>query len=173
MCFHKILKSTCMQDDHMTLNWGHWIFSERSATGDLQSGSSPVYEGSIDSLNFDNFLNVSHFTRTSLYQDSHQCSVPQKEVCMGMPDKPECSHPLSSLSYADKRESEQKDSHMLSKCTEDILAASVELMLQVIFSGSVWLVIRMGSLNEVLGLLEMCFLFNLVNSFPEVACYIG
>ncbi|KAK6114842.1 hypothetical protein DH2020_007111 [Rehmannia glutinosa] len=120
------------EDDHMTLSWGHWIFSERSAIADLDCGCSPVYEGSIDSLNFDNFLNISHFTRTSLYQNSHPCSVQPKEV-PGLPDKPECSYSLSPLLIADKREicSEQlKDSDMLPKDAEAILATSVESMLQ-------------------------------------------
>ncbi|KAI3464505.1 hypothetical protein Pfo_021168 [Paulownia fortunei] len=122
-----------VEGDHTTLNWGHWIFSERSAIGDLDCECSPVYEGSVDSLNFDNFLNVSHCTRTSLYQNSHQCSVSQKEVYMGLSDKPECSHPLSPLLFADKRDicsEQQKDSDTLPKDTEDILAASVESMLQ-------------------------------------------
>ncbi|KAK6132312.1 hypothetical protein DH2020_033936 [Rehmannia glutinosa] len=120
------------EDDHMTLSWGHWIFSERSAIADLDCGCSPVYEGSIDSLNFDNFLNISHFTRTSLYQNSHPCSVQPKEV-PGLPDKPECSYSLSPLLIANKREicgEQLKDSDMLPKDAEAILATSVESMLQ-------------------------------------------
>ncbi|KAH6782670.1 hypothetical protein C2S51_007963 [Perilla frutescens var. frutescens] len=96
-----------VQDDHYTFNWGHWIFSERGAISDLQCGSSPVFEGSIDSLNFDNYLNVSHFTTTSLNQNSYQCSTPPKELS-----------------------SKEKDSHMLPKCMGDVLAGSVESVLQ-------------------------------------------
>lgn len=103
-----------MQDDHSSFNWGHWIFSERSATIDLQCGSSPVYEGCMDSLNFDNYLNVSHFTPTSLNQNYHECSVSQKEVS-----------------------SEEKDSHMLPKCTEDIFSGAVESVEQVIYNNCV------------------------------------
>lgn len=95
-----------VQDDHSTCNWGDWIFSETSAISDLQCGSS-VFEGSVDSLNFDNYLSVSHFTPTSLNHISHQCSVPQKELS-----------------------DEEKDSHMLPKCMEDILAGSAESVSQ-------------------------------------------
>ncbi|KAG8378276.1 hypothetical protein BUALT_Bualt08G0120700 [Buddleja alternifolia] len=121
-----------VEDDCSTTHWGHWIFCERSAFGDLDCGYSPVYEGFVDSLNFDNFLNVSHFTRTSLYQNSHQCSVPRKEDSMRLHDQLKCSHPMSSLSLDDERvrcSEQQKGSYMLSKLTEDILAASVELVL--------------------------------------------
>ncbi|KAK6132006.1 hypothetical protein DH2020_034232 [Rehmannia glutinosa] len=130
IAFNNIHVFEDVEDDHMTLSWGHWIFSERSAIADLDCGCSPVYEGSIDSLNFDNFRNISHFTRTSLYQNSHPCSVQPKEV-PGLPDKPECSYSLSPLLIADKREicsEQQKDSDMLPKDAEAILATSVESM---------------------------------------------
>ncbi|KAL6525090.1 hypothetical protein OROMI_030683 [Orobanche minor] len=121
-----------VEGDLATLNWGDWVFSERSAIDDLYCGCSPVYEGSVDSLNFDNFLNVSHLTRTSLYQNPHLCAVPQKEV-HGLRNNPEHSHLLSPLLIADNKElciDQQKDSDMLSKDAEDILSASVEPKLQ-------------------------------------------
>lgn len=103
-----------MQDGHSAFNWEHWIFSERSATSDLQCGTLPVYEGSMASLNFDNYMNISQFTPTSLNQNSHQCSVPPKGVS-----------------------SEEKDTNVLPKYTEYVLAGSVESVLQVIFSSYV------------------------------------
>ncbi|KAL0360233.1 UNVERIFIED_CONTAM: ATPase family AAA domain-containing protein 5 [Sesamum radiatum] len=116
------------EDDCTTFDWGHWAFSERSANGDLECGYSPVYEGSVDSLNFDNFTNASRLTRISLYQNCHQDSFLQKQVSIELPDKPECSHPISSLSLkslADERvicSEQQKDPDMLPKNAEDILA---------------------------------------------------
>ncbi|KAL0438091.1 UNVERIFIED_CONTAM: ATPase family AAA domain-containing protein 5 [Sesamum latifolium] len=117
-----------VEDDCTTFDWGHWAFSERSANGDLECGYSPVYEGSVDSLNFDNFTNASRLTRISLYQNCHQDSVLQKQVSIELPDKPECSHPISSLSLAslaDERvicSEQQKDPDMLPKNAEDIIA---------------------------------------------------
>lgn len=105
-----------VQDEHLTFNWGHWTFSERSVTSDLLVGNSPVYEGSMASLNFDNYMNISQFTPTSLNPNSHQCSCPQKEVS-----------------------SQGKNSNM-QLSTEDILAGSVESALPVIFSSHVPLV---------------------------------
>ncbi|KAL3641271.1 hypothetical protein CASFOL_016239 [Castilleja foliolosa] len=118
--------------DITTLNWGDWIFLERSDTDDLDCRCSPVYEGSVDSLNFDNFMNVSHVTRTSLYQNPHMSSVPQK-MFNGLPNNPEGSHILSPILIAGKREmciDLQKDSDMMAKDAEDILAASDEQMLE-------------------------------------------
>ncbi|KAL3840005.1 hypothetical protein ACJIZ3_024596 [Penstemon smallii] len=108
-----------VEDDHTTLDWGQWIFSERSDVGGL--GCSPVYEGSVDSLNFDNLLSVSHLTRAALYQNSDQCPIPKREISMRLPGQPECSLPISPLSLADKTVicSEQKDSDMLPKDTEN------------------------------------------------------
>ncbi|KAL8485596.1 hypothetical protein ACS0TY_027763 [Phlomoides rotata] len=121
-----------LEDDPKTLNWGDWVFSERSDTGDFPSGRTPVYEGCIDSLNFDNYLNISHFTRTSICQNSHLCSVPEMGFYKALPDNPELSHTLSSLSFSDERErsSAKEDSDMLPKYAGDILAAAVESMLQ-------------------------------------------
>ncbi|XP_011069547.1 uncharacterized protein LOC105155376 isoform X2 [Sesamum indicum] len=117
-----------VEDDCTTFDWGHWVISERSGNGDLEYGYSPVYEGSVDSLNFDNIMNASRLTRISLYQNCHQDSVLQKQVPVERPDKPECSHPISSLSLAslaDERvicSEQQKDQDMLPKNAEDILA---------------------------------------------------
>ncbi|XP_057795779.1 uncharacterized protein LOC131011898 isoform X2 [Salvia miltiorrhiza] len=96
-----------VQGNHSTFTWGHWIFSERSAISDLQCGSSPLFEGSMVSLNFDNYMNFSQFTPTSLNQNSHQCSVPQEGV-------------FSKENYT----------NVLPKCTEDSLAGSIESVLQ-------------------------------------------
>ncbi|KAL0351483.1 UNVERIFIED_CONTAM: ATPase family AAA domain-containing protein 5 [Sesamum calycinum] len=117
-----------VEDDCTTFDWGHWAFSERSANNDLECGYSPVYEGSVDSLNFDNFMNTSRLTRISLYQNSRQDSALQKQVSIELPDKPERSHPISSLSLAslaDERvicSEQQKHPDMLPKNSEDILA---------------------------------------------------
>lgn len=101
-----------VQDEHLSFNWGQWTFSERSVTSDLLLGSSPVCEGSVASLNFDNYMNISQFT-----PNSHLCSGPQKEVS-----------------------SQGMNSNIQPNCTEDILAGSVEPVLQVIFSSYVALV---------------------------------
>ncbi|KAL3638815.1 hypothetical protein CASFOL_016722 [Castilleja foliolosa] len=98
--------------DFTALNWGDWVFLERSAIDDLDFGCSPVYEG------------------TSLYQNSDMCSVPQKEVNV-LPNNPEGSHLISHL--ADKREMGidlQKNSNMIANGEEDIIAASDEPMLE-------------------------------------------
>lgn len=100
-----------MQDYHSTFNWGHWIFSERNATSELQCGSTPLYEGSMASLNFDNSMNVPLFAPTSLHQNPHRCPVPQEQV--------------SNL---------DQDSNIMPKCTEDVPAGCIESVLQVIFS---------------------------------------
>ncbi|KAL0326182.1 UNVERIFIED_CONTAM: ATPase family AAA domain-containing protein 5 [Sesamum radiatum] len=117
-----------VEDDCTTFDWGHWAFSERSAYNDLECGYSPVYEGSVDSLNFDNFMNTSRLTRISLYQNSRQDSALQKQVSIELPDKPERSHPISSLSLASLADEgvicseQQKHPDMLPKNAEDIFA---------------------------------------------------
>ncbi|GER37747.1 replication factor C large subunit [Striga asiatica] len=116
-----------VEGDQPTLNWGDWIFTERSAVDDVDFGCSPVYEGSIDSLNFDNFLNSSHFTRFALHQNSHLCSVEQNEVS-GLPNNPEHSNLLSPILIAEEREvcvDQQKDC-VLPKDADDIIAESIE-----------------------------------------------
>ncbi|XP_042034946.1 uncharacterized protein LOC121781273 isoform X1 [Salvia splendens] len=96
-----------VQDYHSTFNWGHWIFSERNATSELQCGSTPLYEGSTASLNFDNSMNVPLFAPTSLHQNPHRCPVPQEQV-----------------SNVDQ------DSNIMPKCTEDVPAGCIESVLQ-------------------------------------------
>lgn len=77
-----------MQDDAFALDWGNWIFSERnlvSTSCDLESACPPIYEGSIKSLQFDNFLNVSHPVGTSLCQNegsSDHCPIQLEEVSL-------------------------------------------------------------------------------------------
>ncbi|KAL8059670.1 hypothetical protein ABFX02_03G101700 [Erythranthe guttata] len=123
-----------VEGDHTTLNWGQWAFSERSANDDLECGCSPVYEGSVDSLNFDNFPSVSHLARrTPLYQNSHQYSVPKQDVSERLPIIPECSHSVSPLPFDNKTETcveQQEKSNMPPKDAEGLLGASVESMLQ-------------------------------------------
>ncbi|KAM7507737.1 hypothetical protein LguiA_018190 [Lonicera macranthoides] len=74
-----------VQDDAFALDWGNWIFSERnllSTSCDLESACSPIFEGSIKSLQFDNFLNVSHQVGTSLCQNegsSDHCPIQLEE----------------------------------------------------------------------------------------------
>ncbi|XP_047963216.1 uncharacterized protein LOC125207783 isoform X1 [Salvia hispanica] len=96
-----------VQDYHSTFNWGHWIFSERNATSELQCGSAPLYEGSMASLNFDNSMNVPLLAPTSLHQNHHQCSVPQEQV-----------------SIVDQ------DLNLMPKCSEDVPAGCIESVLQ-------------------------------------------
>ncbi|KAL1533632.1 hypothetical protein AAHA92_33492 [Salvia divinorum] len=96
-----------VKDYHSTFNWGHWIFSERNATNELQCGSEPLYEGSLASLNFDNSMNVSLIAPTSLHQNLHRCSVPQEQVSIV-----------------------EKDSNIMPKCTEDVPAGCIESVLQ-------------------------------------------
>ncbi|CAA0809944.1 P-loop containing nucleoside triphosphate hydrolases superfamily protein [Striga hermonthica] len=123
------------EGDQPTLNWGDWIFTERSAIDDLDFGCSPVYEGSIDSLNFDNFLNSSHFTRFALYQNSHLCSVEQNEVS-GLPNNTEHSNLLSPILIAEEREvcvDQQKDC-VLPKDVDDIIVETIESLQVYIFA---------------------------------------
>lgn len=130
-----------MQGDPTALNWGQWVFYDRSANGDLECGCSPVYEGSVNSLTLDNYQSVSHDTRSSLYQNYHQCSVP-KDVSMRLSDVSECTRPPSSL-FLDENGGPciklQKQLVVQPKVTEDLLAASVESMLQVLFTCCLWM----------------------------------
>ncbi|KAL2467727.1 P-loop containing nucleoside triphosphate hydrolase superfamily protein [Forsythia ovata] len=92
-----------VEDNEATVDWGHWVFSERSSvstSGSLGCGCLPVYEGSVNSLHFDTFLSASSFIRTLSYQNKttlDQCSQIEK------------------------------DSKVILKDTEGILAAPVEL----------------------------------------------
>ena len=50
-----------IQDDNVSVDWKNWIFCKRSfvkASCTPESASSSVFEGSAESLDFDNFLDV-------------------------------------------------------------------------------------------------------------------
>ncbi|KAA8546400.1 hypothetical protein F0562_002861 [Nyssa sinensis] len=60
------------QDDAVSLDWGNWMFIEGSfinTNSGLESECSPIFEGSVKSLCFDNFLSVSDPAGSSLLQD--------------------------------------------------------------------------------------------------------
>lgn len=77
-----------MQDDDFSLDWGKWIFTERSCdstSGGLESERSSIYEGSVKSLQFHNFLDISRSTRTSSCQNdgsSDQYPIQLEEVSL-------------------------------------------------------------------------------------------
>ncbi|XP_073124671.1 uncharacterized protein [Henckelia pumila] len=119
-----------VEEDHMKLDWGHWRFPETSVVDTLDYQCSPVYEGSVESLNFDNYLGGSRFTRTSLHTNSHQSSIQLKEVLMLSIDQPECLHPITSSLLADNRvlcDAYLKDVDVPQYNKEEILASSVQI----------------------------------------------
>ena len=70
-----------MQDDVGSLDWGNWVLSERSfisSNCDIETTCSPVYEGSVKCLHFDDFLNLFP-SRTSLLQSE---AIHHKEVSL-------------------------------------------------------------------------------------------
>lgn len=119
-----------VEEAHMKLDWGHLRFPETSVSYALDYKCSPVYEGSVESLSFDNYLSGSRFTRTSLHPNSHQTSIQLKEVSMWSLDQPECLHPITSSLLADNRvlcDAYLKDVDMLHYNKEEIHASSVQI----------------------------------------------
>lgn len=61
-----------MQDDTSFLDWNDWKFLENTTVVDFgpESSNLSVMEGSIESLNFDNFLSAVKPSRTSISQNA-------------------------------------------------------------------------------------------------------
>ncbi|XP_051139529.1 uncharacterized protein LOC127257195 isoform X2 [Andrographis paniculata] len=91
------------EDDQTSFDWEQWIFCERSTGGERDCGYQPVYEGSIDSLDFGNYLNCSRSKRLSIHGNCRRGSTPPREVSKELPCKTECSVPIISLVLGDER----------------------------------------------------------------------
>ncbi|KAK3036787.1 hypothetical protein RJ639_030817 [Escallonia herrerae] len=89
-----------VQDDALSLDWGNWIFSERtfdSSTCGVESVCPPIYDGRVKSLQFDNFLNLSHSSAASLWQNegsSVQCPIQPETVSLDPFTMQQSSKPL-------------------------------------------------------------------------------
>nr|CAN67425.1 hypothetical protein VITISV_006652 [Vitis vinifera] len=100
-----------IQDDDVSVDWKNWIFCERSivkASCAPESASSSVFEGSAESLDFDNFLNVPHSIGASYFQSEE--SLDQRPIQLNLH---EISTPCSTMSA-----NEQVPYHQLSKNME-------------------------------------------------------
>lgn len=92
-----------LQDDDLSLDWGNWIFPERSdsTTFDLKSESSANYERTVKALHFDNFVNVS-----SCHNDgsSYRCSIQVDKVPLHNPPiQQDHFHSVSSVILTDEQ----------------------------------------------------------------------
>ncbi|XP_059631837.1 uncharacterized protein LOC132274545 isoform X2 [Cornus florida] len=99
-----------VQDDFGSLDWENWVISEKSFIGTnlgLERACLPVFEGSVKSLNFENFLCVSHPTGSSLLQNGiclDKCPIQQEFVSLVQsPIGGESLHPISSTPLADEQ----------------------------------------------------------------------
>ncbi|KAJ9673640.1 hypothetical protein PVL29_023286 [Vitis rotundifolia] len=100
-----------IQDDDVSVDWKNWNFCERSivkASCAPESASSSVFEGSAESLDFDNFLNVPHSIGASYFQSEE--SLDQCPIQLNLH---EISTPCSTMSA-----NEQVPYHQLSKKME-------------------------------------------------------
>lgn len=100
-----------IQDDDVSVDWKNWIFCERSivkASCAPESASSSVFEGSAESLDFDNFLNVPHSIGASYFQSEE--SLDHRPIQLNLH---EISAPCSTMSA-----NEQVPYHQLSKNME-------------------------------------------------------
>ncbi|XP_019182102.1 PREDICTED: uncharacterized protein LOC109177240 [Ipomoea nil] len=99
-----------VEEDAFTPDWQQWTFSERCLLSDsyiLEHGCSPIYEGSVSSLQFDTFRSLSNPFRPLPYQNEisvDQHSVSQKEVCLvDSPGKQHLFHPTSPILLAEEK----------------------------------------------------------------------
>ena len=80
----------------MSVDWKNWVFCERSIVKTsfaLESLSSSVFESSAASLDFDNFLNVSHSTGASYFDNEE--SLDQRPIQLNLNEVPA---PCSTMS---------------------------------------------------------------------------
>lgn len=113
-------KILLLQDDDVSVDWKNWIFCERSivkASCAPESASSSVFEGSAESLDFDNFLNVPHCIGASYFQSEE--SLDQRPIQQNLH---EISAPCSTMSA-----NEQVPYHQLSKNMEGVHISSFKL----------------------------------------------
>ncbi|KAK3006872.1 hypothetical protein RJ639_016717 [Escallonia herrerae] len=96
----KSLNFNPIHDDALSLDWGNWIFSERtfdSSTCGVESVCPPIYDGRVKSLQLDNFLNLSHSSAASLWQNegsSVQCPIQLETVSLDPFTMQQSSKPL-------------------------------------------------------------------------------
>ena len=113
-------KILLLQDDDVSVDWKNWIFCERSivkASCAPESASSSVFEGSAESLDFDNFLNVPHSIGASYFQSEE--SLDHRPIQLNLH---EISAPCSTMSA-----NEQVPYHQLSKNMEGVHISSFKL----------------------------------------------
>ncbi|KAK9270529.1 hypothetical protein L1049_026110 [Liquidambar formosana] len=73
-----------VQDDAVSLDWRNWKFCESTFINSdcgLESAFSSLFEGSVESLHFDNILRVSHPSIASFHQNElflDQCPIQQE-----------------------------------------------------------------------------------------------
>lgn len=124
-----IFENLNTQVDHMPLEWGDWVFSERSTVDRPEYGCSPpVNEKLVATMNFDSFNAALHINRSSIYQNY----TPKTQVSDRLRDQSDSSHCSSSLSLVDKTEKwdEEKELNVL---PNDILGTTDDLMLLVLY----------------------------------------
>ncbi|KAF8377042.1 hypothetical protein HHK36_030414 [Tetracentron sinense] len=88
--FGPIHVSEMLQDDLVSLDWGNWILCERTLINSScapENACSSVFEGSVEPLNFDNFLTISNSIGTSVLQN--EVSLDQS------PSQGRYMHPMS------------------------------------------------------------------------------
>ncbi|XP_057490564.1 uncharacterized protein LOC130776382 [Actinidia eriantha] len=91
-----------VQDGVGSLDWGNWVLSERSfisSNCDIETTWSPVYEGSVKCLHFDDFLNL-YPIKTSLLQSE---AIQHKAVSLDQSlVQQEYRHATSPILFADE-----------------------------------------------------------------------
>ncbi|KAK1384333.1 AAA domain-containing protein [Heracleum sosnowskyi] len=110
-----------VKDDDLSLDWGNWIFLERSDSTnfDLENKSLANYERKVKALHFDNFLNVSGCWNDG---SSYRCPTEVDKVpSHHSPFQQDYLHSASSMLLTDEqvadheRSIESKENHNMSK----------------------------------------------------------
>uniref|UniRef100_A0A5B7B8E5 AAA+ ATPase domain-containing protein n=1 Tax=Davidia involucrata TaxID=16924 RepID=A0A5B7B8E5_DAVIN len=98
------------RDDAVSLDWGNWMFTEGSfisTNSGLESECSPVFEGSVNSLCFDNLLSASDPTGSSLLHNEvnlDQHHILQEVVSLDQSSiQRDYLHAISSTLLADEQ----------------------------------------------------------------------
>lgn len=91
------------QDDDLSVDWGNWIFLERSDSTnfDSENESFANNERTVKALHFDNFLNVSACRNDG---SSYQCPIQVDKVPLHhSPIRQDHLHPASSVVLTDEQ----------------------------------------------------------------------
>lgn len=91
------------QDDDLSLDWGNWIFFERSDSTnlELENESLANHERTVKALHFDNFLNVCGCRNDG---SSYRCLIQADKVPLHhSPIQQDYLHPVSSVVLTDKQ----------------------------------------------------------------------